>query len=523
MSALPDHPRAIAPEPVRLLDLQDVSLSFPIGRTRLQAVRHVSIGINQGAVFALVGESGCGKSSLARLACGMYTPDTGTVLFKDINPGLGDSGASAWNVVNGRAVFAADDGSNGRELWVSDGTPGGTVLLVDARPGAPGSNPTAMGYVTVNGVPDSDQMLFLMDGGTTGQELWVTDGTPGGTALFKDVNAGAAGSFATAGMEIGGATADLSAAPAGVTLALGAAGTAQNAIGTPFADVLTGNAGVNQLEGGAGADILTGGAGNDILFGGPEFDVGADIAVFSGTRAESEIRFDLATNLYTVLGPDGADLLKNVNNLQFDDRTIPIRGADTLPRHLVNVSFPQPGGGSIDRFMIGSPYTGGVVGLSDEFIFPTTENINIASTLPSAFIRTGAGNDAITVFGGRNVIDAFTGSNFLTGGSGQDTFFVDGRGGGVTWDTIVDFGIGDEVTLWGYVDGVSTDGANVNTWYVSDGTPGFTGLTVHARLAGTDINASITFAGMVSEDRNKMFVSTGTVGGNDYLYIQRLT
>jgi ELWxxDGT repeat protein len=448
----------------------------------------------------------------------------GTALFKDINPGTGDSGASAWNVVNGRAVFAADDGTNGRELWVSDGTPAGTVLLVDARPGALGSNPTAIGYVSVNGVPDSNRMLFLMDDGSTGQELWVTDGTPGGTALFTDANAGVAGSFATAGMEIGGNTADLSAAPAGVTLVLGDAGTAQDANGSAFADTLTGNAGVNWLDGGAGDDVLNGGAGNDVLFGGPDGDPGQDIAVFSGLRAESEIRFDLATNIYTVLGPDGGDLLKNINTLQFADRNVNIRGTDTLPRHLVNVSFPQPGGSSIDRFMIGSAYTGGVAGLSDEFIFPTTENINIASTLPSAFIRTGAGNDAITVFSGRNVIDAFTGSNFMTGGSGQDTFFVDGRGGGVTWDTLVNFAIGDEVTLWGYVDGISADGKDPNTWYVSDGTPGFTGLTVHARLggAGTPINASITFAGLASEDRSNMFVSTGSVGGNDYLYITRI-
>jgi oligopeptide/dipeptide ABC transporter ATP-binding protein len=85
MSALPDHPRALESEPVRLLELKDVSLSFPVGRGRLQAVRQVSIRINQGAVFALVGESGCGKSSLARVACGMYTPDSGTVLFKGID------------------------------------------------------------------------------------------------------------------------------------------------------------------------------------------------------------------------------------------------------------------------------------------------------------------------------------------------------------------------------------------------------------------------------------------------------
>ncbi|MCC6717883.1 MAG: hypothetical protein IT555_08365 [Acetobacteraceae bacterium] len=441
----------------------------------------------------------------------------GTVLFKDINPGAGGSQPGAWISVNGHAVFAADDGSHGSELWVSDGTAGGTSLLLDARPGANGSLPSFVGYLSRNGVVDTGQALFLMDDGLTGQELWITDGTPAGTMLFKDINAGAAGSFATTGMELAATSVDLTAAPGPVTLALGEGG-ADNVVGSPFGDTLDGNSGNNVLLGADGDDMLRGLGGNDLIDGG----TGYNTAVFTGIRGASELRFEEPTpgtfNV-VVVGPDGVDTTTNVQALQFSDRTTQVLGVGGV-QHLVNVSFPGTG---TSRFMIGDTYTGPVSGLTDEFVFPTSENINIASNLPNSFIRTGSGDDAITVSSGRNVIDAFTGSNFLTGGSGQDTFFLDARGGGVTWDTIVDFGIGDEVTLWGYVNGVSTDGFDKDKWYSSDGVDPYKGLTVHAKLDGSTISASITFAGLAFADRDKLTVTTGNVGGSDYLYITRVS
>ena len=441
----------------------------------------------------------------------------GTVLFKDINPGAAGSNASVWTRVNGRAVFAAEDATNGRELWVSNGTALGTTLLRDARPGADSSNPSLIGYVAANGVTDTSRLLFLLDDGVTGQELWVTDGTPGGTQLFKDANVGSAGSFAATGLELTIPRVDLSAAPGPVTLALGASGTANNVTGSAFADTLTGNGNNNIMQGAGGDDTLNGGGGNDTIDGG----AGTNTAVFAGIRGASELRFEAvgAAFYVIVVGPDGIDTTTNVQRLQFSDRTTTVLGAGGV-QHLVNVSFP---GSGTNRFMIGDAYTGPVAGLTDEFVFPTPENINIISTLPNSFIRTGSGNDAIAVISGRNVIDAYTGSNFLTGGSGQDTFFLDARGGGSTWDTIVNFGIGDEVTMWGYVSGVSIDGLNKNSWYASDGVDPYKGLTVHAKLDGVNFGASLTFAGLTLTDRDKLAVTTGTVAGNDYLYITRLS
>jgi Ca2+-binding RTX toxin-like protein len=56
---------------------------------------------------------------------------------------------------------------------------------------------------------------------------------------------------------------------------------------------------------------------------------------------------------------------------------------------------------------------------------------------------------------GQYVLDGGIGSNFLTGGLGADVFFLDGRGGIITWSTITDFMSGDSVNLWGWKEGVS--------------------------------------------------------------------
>jgi peptide/nickel transport system ATP-binding protein len=48
-------------------------------RTLLRAVDGVSFTINRGETLSLVGESGCGKSTVARLICGLYVPTRGSI------------------------------------------------------------------------------------------------------------------------------------------------------------------------------------------------------------------------------------------------------------------------------------------------------------------------------------------------------------------------------------------------------------------------------------------------------------
>ena len=52
------------------------------GRRTLRAVDEVSFSIPKGTTLSLVGESGCGKSTVARLAVGLYPPSSGDIRFE---------------------------------------------------------------------------------------------------------------------------------------------------------------------------------------------------------------------------------------------------------------------------------------------------------------------------------------------------------------------------------------------------------------------------------------------------------
>ena len=69
-----------------VLELDDVSKSYPTGEGVLQVLRGVSLSLGAGESLALTGESGSGKSTLLHLAGGLDRPDSGAIRFagKDI-------------------------------------------------------------------------------------------------------------------------------------------------------------------------------------------------------------------------------------------------------------------------------------------------------------------------------------------------------------------------------------------------------------------------------------------------------
>lgn len=108
----------------------------------------------------------------------------GTVMVKDIYPGINGSSPDVFFVTeDGELYFRANDGVNGAELWKSDGTESGTVLVKDVYSGSIGSNPWYM--TSVGG-----WIYFVANDGENGAELWMSDGTDIGTQMVRDINVG---------------------------------------------------------------------------------------------------------------------------------------------------------------------------------------------------------------------------------------------------------------------------------------------------------------------------------------------
>ncbi|WP_306606647.1 ELWxxDGT repeat protein, partial [Azonexus sp.] len=171
----------------------------------------------------------------------------GTTRIKDINPSgnafeiSSSSPANPFAVIGNKAYFTANDGTNGAELWVTDGTEAGTQMVKDVYTGATDSSIRFLKAVgdkvyfaaksaasgaywepwvsdgTANGtiqlkagsasfsvsdnsglspqfVPVGDKVLFLAFQAGSGNELWVTDGTTVGTQLLKEIYSGSIGS-----------------------------------------------------------------------------------------------------------------------------------------------------------------------------------------------------------------------------------------------------------------------------------------------------------------------------------------
>lgn len=122
--------------------------------------------------------------------------DAGTFLLKDINPGTASSNPAAYQVYNGTVLFWAERDAEGRELWRTDGTEAGTQLVKDIRTGTASSINT--GFPMLNAsilYPFNNRMLFIANDGASGDEIWTTDGTEAGTHLLADINPGPEGSF----------------------------------------------------------------------------------------------------------------------------------------------------------------------------------------------------------------------------------------------------------------------------------------------------------------------------------------
>ena len=130
------------------------------------------------------------------LAATPVLADSGSAyLVKDIYPG--DS-ADPWLLTGfGNLVyFQADDGIHGRELWRSDGSKAGTLLVSDGLAGSKSSDPEPLGGA-------GSYFYFDTKDSVHGRELWRTNADGTGSTMVKDLTPGKDSSHFESGIALG--------------------------------------------------------------------------------------------------------------------------------------------------------------------------------------------------------------------------------------------------------------------------------------------------------------------------------
>lgn len=117
------------------------------------------------------------------------TDGVNTTLVKNINPvNFAESLPENFCNLNGTLYFSANDGTNGRELWKSDGTETGTVLVKNITSGANSTN--------FNEIISANGLIFFMTDNYS--KLWRSDGSDSGTFLLHDAGTNNMGNGANA-------------------------------------------------------------------------------------------------------------------------------------------------------------------------------------------------------------------------------------------------------------------------------------------------------------------------------------
>ena len=381
----------------------------------------------------------------------------GTQLLADINPGNNYGGYYSYpnssepqglTELNGKLYFSADDGKNGRELWVTDGTSEGTQLLADINPDLDGEDGVINGSNPDNLTELNGKLYFSADNGE-GKELWVSDGTTQGTQLLVDIdpNDGSYPSDVTVVNDelyffaaIGVADSDSSGTQGLYKLAFDS--NDETILGTEEDDVLTGTNSADRIEALGGSDRVYGRNGNDTVLGGSDRDS------LRGNNGSDEL--DGGTGRDVLFGQLHNDFLFGGDA---DDYLEGNRGQDTLE-----------GNGGNDLLLGGRGNDLLQGGADDDFL-----NGNF-------------GND--TLIGG-------SGNDLLVGGGGQDIFVLESNSGK---DIIADFT--NSRDNLGLSDGLAFDDLQIvqNTTETLDGTQ----KDVLLDLYGRNISASDT---LIKSDR----------------------
>ena len=65
-----------------MLRLENIKKSYKTGDTVTEALKGISLGFGRGEFVAILGASGCGKTTTLRIIGGFLKPDRGSVMFE---------------------------------------------------------------------------------------------------------------------------------------------------------------------------------------------------------------------------------------------------------------------------------------------------------------------------------------------------------------------------------------------------------------------------------------------------------
>ncbi len=95
-----------------------------------------------------------------------------------------------WGELSGKVLFSAESPGEGREIFVTQGTPSSTILLKKLRQGPASAQPRFVGKT-------KRFLFFTADVPTSGWEIWVSDGTSSGTRVLLETGQGPASRLET--------------------------------------------------------------------------------------------------------------------------------------------------------------------------------------------------------------------------------------------------------------------------------------------------------------------------------------
>ena len=167
----------------------------------------------------------------------------------------------------------------------------------------------------------------------------------------------------------------------------------------------------------------------------------------------------------------------------------------------------------------GADYAGPVNHLQAAYNYTGADSSVISALVGNVFIHAGAGENAAAAKDGNNVLAGGNGSNWLVGASGADggtdTFFLSAQGGQPAWDTLLNFHVGDMLTLWDF-NSASGSISSVG----NQGASGGKGETISVDFGhGSGASTLVTFAGLSS--MAQFTSTTGSTGGLDFNMLTR--